>query len=313
MTGKANKAESDDSKEVPNRENLPKHCGIIMPIADMPGYEPAHWGRVLVMLTEAIQSAGYTGRLVSDSDEVQVIHTNIVQNIHDDEIVVCDVSGKNANVMFELGLRLAFDKPVIIVKDNATDYSFDTSPIKHIGYRKDLRFDDVIAFKGKVAAAIKSTVKAKQDDPAYSPFLRNFRHITAKTLGSEEISQSEFLLRRIEDIGSLVENLSVNIQRSNSTTNYDWAKIRDENAVRNSVVVYSKEQISAIYAEIKQMIADQFNGDGNHRKNKLYLHGAKVNMLAMVSAKFALQYPHLGSHAVESLFENAWTNQFSES
>jgi len=32
--------------------------------------------------------------------------------------------------MFELGLRLAFDKPAIIVKDDNTSYSFDTAPIE---------------------------------------------------------------------------------------------------------------------------------------------------------------------------------------
>jgi hypothetical protein len=34
---------------------------------------------------------------------------------------------KNPNVMFELGMRLAFDKPAIIIKDNRTNYSFDTA------------------------------------------------------------------------------------------------------------------------------------------------------------------------------------------
>jgi hypothetical protein len=34
---------------------------------------------------------------------------------------LCDVSGKNANVMFELGLRLAFDNPTIIIKDDKTE------------------------------------------------------------------------------------------------------------------------------------------------------------------------------------------------
>jgi len=42
-------------------------------------------------------------------------------------MIVCDISGRNPNVMFELGLRLAFDKPAIIIKDEITPYSFDTS------------------------------------------------------------------------------------------------------------------------------------------------------------------------------------------
>ncbi|WP_353118770.1 hypothetical protein [Myroides odoratus] len=55
-----------------------------------------------------------------------------MNNIYNDEIVVCDVSSKNPNVMFELGLRLAFDKPTIIIKDEKTGYSFDTGVIEHL-------------------------------------------------------------------------------------------------------------------------------------------------------------------------------------
>lgn len=40
--------------------------------------------------------------------------------------------------MFELGMRLTFDKPTIIIKDNTTDFIFDTGPIEHLQYPKDL-------------------------------------------------------------------------------------------------------------------------------------------------------------------------------
>jgi hypothetical protein len=35
-------------------------------------------------------------------------------------------------------MRLAFDRPTIIVKDDLTTYSFDTSPIEHLEYPRDL-------------------------------------------------------------------------------------------------------------------------------------------------------------------------------
>ena len=71
----------------------------------------------------------------------------IIQNLYENPGLVCDVSGKNPNVMFELGLRLAFDKPTIIVKDNKTSYSFDTSAIEHLEYPRDLRFSKIVEFK----------------------------------------------------------------------------------------------------------------------------------------------------------------------
>src|ERR1019366_7659753 len=101
------------------------------------------------------------------------IHKTIVQNLYDNPLVICDVSSKNPNVMFELGIRLAFDKPTIIVKDDATTYSFDTASIEHIPYPRDLRFGKIVEFKAKLAGKVAATLEASKD-PGYSTFLKNF-------------------------------------------------------------------------------------------------------------------------------------------
>src|SRR5690606_35815500 len=89
-------------------------------------------------------------------------------------IVVCDVSGKNPNVMFELGMRLAFDKPTVIVKDDKTDYSFDTGIIEHVGYPRDLRFSKIVLFKDKLSEKVKATYQKSLSDPEHSTFLKSF-------------------------------------------------------------------------------------------------------------------------------------------
>lgn len=108
-------------------DNLPKKCGIVMPIASMEGYPESHWKDVKRIIESAIKEDNFEARLVSDADDIGVIHKRIVQNLYDNPMIVCDISGRNPNVMFELGLRLAFDKPAIIIKEEITPYSFDTS------------------------------------------------------------------------------------------------------------------------------------------------------------------------------------------
>lgn len=175
-------------------------CGIIMPISAIGDYEAAHWARVKTVLERSIEQAGYRPRLVSESEAVSVIQAQIVQNIYEDDIVVCDVSAKNPNVMFELGLRLAFDKPTIVVKDDITDYSFDTSPIKHIPYRHDLRFDDVELFKREVAKAILGTVDAARKDKNFSPFLRHFGKYTPRKINTTEVDSSTYIIEKMNNI-----------------------------------------------------------------------------------------------------------------
>ena len=142
-------AENDDNR-TESTDSLPK-CGVIMPIAEMGDCSEAHWGDVLSILTEAIEDAGFTADIVSNADEVTVIQKTIVQNLYECPVVVCDVSQKNPNVMFELGMRLAFDMPTIIVKDDRTSFSFDTGVIEHLEYPRDLRFNKINEFKRRLS------------------------------------------------------------------------------------------------------------------------------------------------------------------
>src|SRR5438045_758841 len=100
-------------------------CGIVMPISAWDGCTESHWADVREILEEAVDEAGFEPNLVSNADEVSVIQKRIVQNLYDNPIVICDVSGRNG---------LAFDKPTIIIKDDKTPFSFDTSPIEHLEY-----------------------------------------------------------------------------------------------------------------------------------------------------------------------------------
>lgn len=211
-------APSKDNSETP--EVLP-FCGIIMPIAAMAGYDGSHWDRVRTVLNEAIHDAGFSPRLVSESEDIGVIHARIVQNLYDDPIVVCDVSGKNANVMFELGMRLAFDKPTIVIKDDVTDYSFDTSPIEHINYRADLRFDDVRDFKKRVTAAIKASTTKREADPTYSPFLGHFGKFKVAGLDTTTVGSDQFIIEQLVDLQVEVAQLS---RKLTSTTTASAAK-----------------------------------------------------------------------------------------
>ena len=92
-------------------------CGLVMPISgtpDHPRYTADHWLEVRYVIDAAVKAAGFHPRLVSEGDSSGLIHGRIVQNLGDCPMVVCDVSSRNPNVMFELGLRLqgrAFNKP----------------------------------------------------------------------------------------------------------------------------------------------------------------------------------------------------------
>lgn len=192
--------------EVNNKTKL--RCGIIMPISTIDNYSETHWSEVRDILFDTIEEAGFEPNLVSDADDIGIIQKRIIQNIYENPIVVCDVSGKNPNVMFELGLRLAFDKPTIIIKDNATSYSFDTSPIEHLVYPKDLRFNQILEFKSDLVDKIKGTYKRSTTDPDYTTFLKHFGNFTIAKIDTKEIPTSEFIIDELQNLRKAISDIS---------------------------------------------------------------------------------------------------------
>lgn len=182
-------------------------CGIVMPISEIDGCSESHWSDVLEIINEAIEDAGFSANLVSNADEVGIIHKRIIQNLYDNPIVVCDVSGKNPNVMFELGMRLAFDKPTIIIKDDKTTYSFDTSAIEHIEYPRDLRFSKIVEFKERLASKIKATHDRAATDGNYTTFLKHFGEFTVAKLQKKEVSGQEFILEELKSMRTAMQRL----------------------------------------------------------------------------------------------------------
>ncbi|MBK1890958.1 hypothetical protein Undi14_13030 [Undibacterium sp. 14-3-2] len=197
-----------------------KICGIVMPISTLDGCSEGHWSDVLEIITEAIEESGFEGNLVSNADDVGIIQKRIIQNLYENPIVVCDVSGKNPNVMFELGMRLAFDKPTIIIKDDKTSYSFDTSPIEHIEYPRDLRFSRIVDFKLKLAEKIKATYEKSTTDTTYTTFLKHFGEFKVAKIDKKEVSGQEFILDELKNIRMGMRRLERNNQFNKDLLRY---------------------------------------------------------------------------------------------
>ncbi|GAB3233026.1 hypothetical protein GCM10027346_20680 [Hymenobacter seoulensis] len=196
-------------------------CGIIMPIAGSTEYPAEHWAQVKSIISEAVRDAGYEARLVSDGNNSSIIHSRIVTNIYQDEIVVCDVSNRNPNVMLELGLRLASQKPVIVIKDDVTPYSFDSSPIEHIPYPKGLDYYSINEFKRKLTARIHSDLDAVKK-AGYKSFLDSFSipHLSLGSLKTEELGLKDYLEAMESRIVENIESRLPSKQDKSSPTSH---------------------------------------------------------------------------------------------
>lgn len=226
MTSKKNEELENDynaqEKANSQKEDNRPVCGLIMPIADTEGYPVGHWKEVKKIITSVAEEAGFRTRLVSESEDVRVIQKTIVQNVFDDDIIICDVSSKNPNVMFELGLRFAFDKAAVIIKDDETGYSFDTSPVEHINYRKDLRFSSIEQFKKDLRSKLTATFE-KSQEPNHSMYLQDFGKFVVKELHTKDVSPNEFILEKLDELQESIQSIKTN-KTNNSSNEIRYAR-----------------------------------------------------------------------------------------
>jgi hypothetical protein len=122
---------------------MEKKCLIIMPVSDQPGYAPGHVDRVYqYIIMPACRAAGFKP-VRADDPSANAIPLDIIKNILECEIVICDVSTKNAHALYGFAIRQAINLPVALMKDMRTQIMFNIQEFSHVEYDESLRVDTV--------------------------------------------------------------------------------------------------------------------------------------------------------------------------
>ena len=145
---------------MPKKEN--KDCFVIMPISDSDGYDKGHFLRVYEdIIKPAVEKTVFTARRADEVKETNFIHLDILKQLIDAPIAVCDLSSRNPNVLFELGIRQAFDKPVVLIQEKGTPKIFDIGPLRYLEYSKGMKYHDVLKTQEELTEAINATKEAE--------------------------------------------------------------------------------------------------------------------------------------------------------
>jgi hypothetical protein len=163
-TTKKNTTEINAAVSV-EQETKEKKCFAIMPIAEHPDYESGHFSRVYNHLIKpACEKAGFKVVRADDAKASHMIMFDILKNIVECDMAICDLSSKNANVFYELGLRQAFNKKTILITDGRTNTPFDISGFRYVKYDHSLRIDSVLNDIDEISAMLSETEEASEDD-----------------------------------------------------------------------------------------------------------------------------------------------------
>lgn len=197
---------------MPNDDAQTKTCFIAMPITTLPeqvdvyGGDVDHWLHVMHSIhVPAVKAAGYEP-ILPISRGTQMIMGDIIKHLSEADMVLCDLSGHNPNVFFELGVRTSLNRPIALVKDEHLKVPFDTSGLNTHPYDSTLHAWNSEAQIAAIARHIEDSASPDGKNPMWKHF---GLEITADRPNSDATSTDA----RIDLIFERVNDLSRELRR----------------------------------------------------------------------------------------------------
>jgi hypothetical protein len=226
-------------------------CFVIMPFSDPTEYEKGHFDFVYNgILCPAIESANFSPVRADDNKSGNIIHKKIMDDLINSSMVLCDLSTRNPNVLFELGIRQVVDKPFVLVQEKDTprifDVAFNFTPeyeytkdyVKVIKYQNDIKkalIDTYNEWKnGKFISIIKlfsPEVLAKNNIFNNDPYEQCLRYIN-----SEDFINP----KKIEDAVKIQHEYHLNVDRMEATGVVDNSKATEIEYLRERFYILHK-------------------------------------------------------------------------
>lgn len=202
-----------------------KSCFVIMPIADCEGYEEGHFAHVYNdIIKPAIEKTEFTAIRADEVKETNLIHLDILKKLIDAPIAVCDLSTRNPNVLFELGIRQAFDKPVVLIQEKGTPKIFDIAPLRYLEYSKEMKYHEVLESQEKLQEAIKATKGVANETGNINSIVKLMALSSSAIIpnldkSNKEVMALDFLQAQMTDLRMMLEMVVQDGRRANTKRN----------------------------------------------------------------------------------------------
>ena len=117
----------------PKKKGEKKVCFVIIPFNERNGQHPKGFFTEVLnsLIIPAVTEAGFEVR-TANRQGTEIIHSTIVNDVLDADLAVCDLTEHNPNVLFELGMRLAHEKPVALIHADGTERVFDVDNVLRV-------------------------------------------------------------------------------------------------------------------------------------------------------------------------------------
>lgn len=275
-----------------------KCCFVIMPFSDPEGYSVGHFRKVYEQIIEpAITDAGFVPVRVDENKISDQIITKIFDGIINCEMAICDLSSNNPNVLYELGLRHAYDKPVVLIQDDITNRIFDIQGISIIPYKSTRRYEEVIEARDSISKAIKinehsnsrysvvnatKTSKASYNKETVSSYVR--KNFSISGIASSD-SKDELITQFINEF---IKRLDLYDQKNNYEKNNSVDSKINEIALKiHEIEFYLKNQFKI--GDTKFLFEAKSELNYLLKCNQGYLNSEELSQIQITHMKYQIE------------------------
>lgn len=211
---KITKAETKTKKKKSKSKDI---CFVIMPFGD---WNDDYYSSIYC---PAIEAAGLEPHRADDLYRPSTIVHDIWDYTNKAKIVVADLTEKNPNVLYELGLAHALAKPAILVAESIEDIPFDLRALRVIDYEKNAPdWGDVL--RDKIETSIREVLASPLDS-----VLPAFLEVKATT-GKKRITEHE---KEMLEIKQDIDKLQREISRGRHLVTHRERIVREEPLIEN--------------------------------------------------------------------------------
>jgi hypothetical protein len=169
------------SRVIVQLDEVTNSCFVAMPFHAL--YK-AEYERVI---KPAIQDAGLTCKRGDEIHAHQSIVEDVWHFIRKARLVVAELSERNPNVMYEVGLAHAIGKPIIFLTRNKEDVPFDLGSLRYIYYDTNDPF-----WGANLRASLAPLVRQASESPTFGTHLRGIQvETTLPTPPTEPVTSKE--------------------------------------------------------------------------------------------------------------------------
>lgn len=150
---------------------------VIMPFVERhSAHSAGFFAEVLrSIITPAAKASQFTVKTANRQGS-DLIQSTIVNDLIDADLVIADLTEHNPNVMFELGVRMAEDKPVVLIKASGTGPLFDIDNMLRVfEYSPNLWQTTVEKDMPNLRDFIKGAWDNRDSEKSYMKILRSSR------------------------------------------------------------------------------------------------------------------------------------------